>query len=92
MGAKYQVRKKIFNERAGKCQRCGRALYLHGNEKDTKKKKKAFFHHIIFKSNGGNNHESNLLLTCWSCEKKFHSEYEKEKTRRKIWNQSHLKK
>jgi len=81
-GAKYQVRKKIFMERAGKCERCGRTLYLHGNEKNIKKKRKAFFHHKIFKSNGGNNHPDNLLLTCWPCEVKFHVAYEKEKRRK----------
>jgi len=81
-GAKYQVRKKIFVERAGRCQRCGHLLFLHGNEKDIGKKRRAFFHHIIFKSNGGNNEPSNLLLTCWECEKKFHIKYEKEKLKK----------
>ena len=71
MSVKQQIRKEIFEENNGKCQRCKCDLYLYKNGKDTRNKKKAHFHHIIHRSDGGTDTKENLLLTCWDCEKSF---------------------
>ena len=77
--SKYRIRKEIYIENNGKCQRCGCELYIHGNQKDKKGKKRAHFHHKIFRCDGGKNEKENLLLTCWDCEVKFHAKHKPQK-------------
>lgn len=76
MSKRNQIRKEIFHERNGKCERCGCELYFKPQIKKEKNgKKKAHFHHKIFRSDNGPDIKENLTLTCWECEKKFHRKY-----------------
>ena len=65
----------LYNEKGGKCERCGCPLYLRKSyAKVGGGEVKAHVHHKEHINNGGTHDYDNLLLTCWKCECNYHQE------------------
>lgn len=63
---------ELFQDRRGRCERCGRPLYLMKRYAARDDEVKSHVHHKVHLSEGGTNEMENLVLTCWECECKHH--------------------